>query len=91
VSGDPIGQLFLGYFPGRDALKGICGISFICHKLALIHLQENVDDGECDALIAVGKAMVSRKRIAIGCSESLKRWRWSPIAKLLLRPAKCRF
>jgi hypothetical protein len=87
----PNGQFFLGQFSSRDGLDDFHRVNFLCDQFKSVQLQEHVDNGKRDALITVGKAVVSRKRIPVGCCEAFKRKSGHGVTELVLRPAKSRF
>src|SRR5579859_3765296 len=91
VFADPRGQFILGQFSSRDGLDDFRRVNFLCGQFASVQLEEHVDDGKRDALITVGKAMVSRKRIPVGCREALKRGSGHGVIVLVLGPAESRF
>jgi hypothetical protein len=87
----PRGQFILGQHSSRNGLDDFRRINFLCGQFASVQLQEHIDDGKRDALVTVGKAMVSRERIPVGCCEALKRWSGHGVTGLVLRPAESRF
>ncbi len=87
----PRGQLFLGQFSGRDGLDDPGSINFFGSQFSPVHLQEHINDSKRDALITIGKTMVTRKRIPICCCQAFNRGGRIGIAVLVLRPTESRF
>jgi hypothetical protein len=67
--------MFFGKVASGERLDGADGIRLISGQFETIHAQEDIDDGERDALVAVREAVTACQRKAVRCCEARQRRR----------------